>query len=173
MYKHLTIPLVALALAMATAVSAQTLVDATGRVVRVDPGAQVIVLDNNQAFRVTPNTLVLVNNQPIPLATVQPGQVVVIRSGEAVTLAPSSAPAPGGTVVVTPPVITPPAVSTQSAPAALPRQTVFGRVTDVNTGEIKIKTDADSFEVKVPREVAAQVRKGDTVRLDLTFQPSR
>jgi hypothetical protein len=27
--------------------------------------------------------------------------------------------------------------------------------------------------VKVPREVAAQLRKGDTVRLELTFKPSR
>ena len=37
----------------------------------------------------------------------------------------------------------------------------------------KIKTDADTFKVKVPREVAAQLRQGDSVRLDLSFQPTR
>lgn len=154
MYKHVAIALAALALLMATAVSAQTTLEVTGRVVRVDPGAQVIILDNNQAFRVTPNTVVLLNNQPVALGAIQPGQAVVIRSGEAVVLAP-------------------PAVVSQAAPAALPRQTIYGHVTGVSRGEIKIKTDADSFEVKLPHEVAAQVRKGDTVRLDLTFQPPR
>jgi hypothetical protein len=55
----------------------------------------------------------------------------------------------------------------------LPNQTIYGRVTDVDTGEIKIKTDADTFKLKVPREVAAQLRQGDAVRLDLSFQPTR
>jgi len=43
-------------------------------------------------------------------------------------------------------------------------------VTDVDRREIRIKSDNGSFEVKVPRELAAQVRKGDNVRVDLTFQ---
>jgi len=48
-------------------------------------------------------------------------------------------------------------VAAQAMAAALPRQTVFGHVTDVS-GEIKTKTDADSFEVKVPREEAARCK---------------
>jgi hypothetical protein len=48
---------------------------------------------------------------------------------------------------------------------------VYGRVTDVERGEIEVGTDKGSFEVKVPPELAAQVRKGDAVRIDLTFGP--
>jgi hypothetical protein len=36
--------------------------------------------------------------------------------------------------------------------------------------EIRIKSDNGSFEVKLPRDVTSQVRNGDTVRMDLTFQ---
>jgi len=171
MYKPMSIFVAALALAVTTAAMAQT-ADVTGRVMRVDPGTQVIVLDNNQAFRVTPNTVLMVNGQPVALGSLQPGQAVVIRSGEAVamtgsTAAPTAQPGvtvqpsqPGSTVVVT----------QQPTAAAHAQQTLYGRVTDVDRGEIRIKTDNDSFEVKVPQELAAQVRKGDTVRLDLTFQ---
>jgi hypothetical protein len=152
-------------LAVSTAAFAQTAVDATGRVVRVDPGTQVIILDNNQAFRVTPNTVLLVDNRPVTFGTVQPGQAVVIRSGEAVAVAaaPAAAQTPGTTTVITSP----------SASPGLAQQTIYGQVTDVDSGKIKVKTADDDFNVKVPREVAAQLRKGDTVRLDLTFQPSR
>jgi hypothetical protein len=147
-----------------TAAFAEATVDVTGRVVRVDPGAQIIVLDNNQAVRLTPTSTLLVNNQPVTLQAVQPGQTVVIRSGEAVAVTPAPAPtvaqAPGSTVVVTPP----------AAGTTLAQQTVYGRVVDVDRGEVKIKTDNDRFEVRIPREVAAQIRKGDTVRLDLSFQ---
>jgi len=145
----------------------------TGRVMRVDPGTQVIVLDNNQAFHVTPNTMLIVNGQAVPIGSLQPGQSVVIRSGEAVAMSPSSAatstaqpgvavqPAqPGSTVVVT----------QQPAASVGPQQTLYGRVTDVDRREIRIKSDNGSFEVKLPRDVTSQVRKGDTVRMDLTFQ---
>jgi hypothetical protein len=170
MYKAIAIALAALAFTATTAVTQTTTIDATGRVLRVDPGTQVIVLDNNQAFRVGPNTILMVDNRPVTLGAVQPGQAVIIRSGEAVTLAPAGtqgtvtaqAP-PRSTVVVAPP----------ATRQALPNQTLYGRVTDVETGEIKIKTDADTFKLKVPREVAAQLRQGDAVRLDLSFQPTR
>lgn len=153
-------------LTVGTAAFAQTAVDATGRVVRVDPGTQVIILDNNQAFRVTPNTVLLVDNRPVTLGTVQPGQAVVIRSGESVAVMPSppvTAQAPAATTVITSP----------SASPGLAQQTIYGHVTDIDSGKIKVKTADDDFNVKVPREVAAQLRKGDSVRLDLTFQPSR
>lgn len=166
MYNRLAALLVVMILMVSTAAFAQTAVDASGRVVRVDPGAQVIILDNNQAFRVTPNTVVLVDNRPVTLGTVQPGQAVVIRSGEAVAVVPSApvtGQAPGTTTVITSP----------SASPGLAQQTIYGHVTDVDSGKVKVKTADDDFNVKVPREVAAQLRKGDSVRLDLTFQPSR
>ncbi|MGH6693322.1 MAG: hypothetical protein ACREF4_21850 [Gammaproteobacteria bacterium] len=166
MYTSLAMVLAALALAVTTAAAQTTTIDATGRVLRVDPGTQVVILDDNKAFRVGPNTVLLVDNQPVNLSTLQPGQAVIIRSGEAVTIAPSgtsTAQAPRSTVVVTQP----------GAKEPLPPQTIYGRVSDIETGEIKIKTDADTFKLKVPREVAAQLREGDSVRLDLSFQPSR
>jgi hypothetical protein len=166
MYNRLAALLVVMMLAVSTVAFAQTVVDATGRVVRVDAGAQVIVLDNNQAFRVTPNTVLLVDNRPVTFGTIQPGQAVVIRSGEAVAVMPSApvtAQTPGPTTVITSP----------SASPGLAPQTIYGHVTDVNSGEVKVKTADDDFNVKVPREVAAQLRKGDGVRLDLTFRPSR
>jgi hypothetical protein len=100
------------------------------------------------------------------LGTVQPGQTVVIR-GEALTVVPSSPPvaahAPPSTTVITAP----------SASPGLAPQTIYGRIDDADSGKVKVKTAEDDFNVKVPREAAAQLRKGDSVRLDLTFRPSR
>jgi hypothetical protein len=161
MYKRMALLVAALALTVSTAAVAQTVIDANGRVLRVDPGAQLVILDNNQAIRVGPNTVLMVDNRPVTLGNLQPGQAVVIRAGESVAVMPSTqqGTAPAGTVVV------------QAPTAGKPvQQTLYGHVTDLDGGEIKIKTDKDSFEVKVPRELAAQLRKGDTVRMDLTFQ---
>jgi nitrous oxidase accessory protein NosD len=161
MYKRMALLVAALALTVSTAAVAQTVIDANGRVLRVDPGAQLVILDNNQAIRVGPNTVLMVDNRPVTLGNLQPGQAVVIRAGESVAVMPSTqqGTAPAGTVVV------------QAPTAGKPvQQTLYGHVTDVDGGEIKIKTDNDSFDVKVPRELAAQLRKGDTVRMDLTFQ---
>jgi hypothetical protein len=168
MYKTLGTFVAALMLTVSTAASAQTAVDATGRVVRIDPGAQMIILDSNQAFRVTPNTVLFVDNRPVALGTLQPGQTVVIRSGEAVAMMPSGSPVtaqtPGSTTTV---------VAMPSASPGLAQQTVYGQITDVDTGKVKIKTAEDDFHVKVPPEVATQLRKGDAVRVDLTFRPTR
>ncbi len=170
MHKPMSMFVIALTLAVATAAMAQT-ADVTGRVMRVDPGTQVIVLDNNQAFRVTPNTMLIVNGQPVAIGSLQPGQSVVIRSGEAVAMTPSiSAPVtqPGVTVQPAQPGST--VVVTQQPASVGAQQTLYGRVTDVDRREIRIKSDNGSFEVKVPRELAGQVRRGDNVRVDLTFQ---
>jgi hypothetical protein len=161
MRKRIAVLVLVLGLAVTSTAIGQVVGDVSGRVLRVDPTSQVVILDNNQTFRVTPNTVLLVDNRPVSLGALQPGQTVVVRSGETVAVTPSSpSPAAGSTVVVAPP----------AAPAA-PHQTTYGRVTDVDSGEVKIQTDKDKFEVRVPREVAAQIRKGDTVRLDLTFNP--
>jgi len=165
----MSILVVALTLAITTAAMAQT-ADVTGRVMRVDPGTQVIILDNNQAFRVTPSTSLIVNGQPVAIGALQPGQSVVIRSGEAVTMTPSTtAPAQPG-VAVQPSQPGSMVVVTQQPATVGPQQTLYGRVTDVDRREIRIKSDNGSFEVKLPRDLTSQVRKGDTVRMDLTFQ---
>ena len=38
-------------------------------------------------------------------------------------------------------------------------------------GDVKIKTQNDSFEIKVGPESLRQVKKGDAVTLDLTIAP--
>ena len=168
MYKTVGTVVAALTLAVSTLASAQTTaIDATGRVVRIDPGAQMIILDNNQAFRVTPNTVLFVDNRPVPFGTLQPGQSVVIRSGEVVTMTPSAA------VTTQSPANTTTVVAVPSASPGMAQQTVYGQITDVEPGKVKVKTAEDDFHVKVPSEVASQLRKGDPVRVDLTFRPSR
>ena len=72
----------------ATTVLAQTVVvaDQNGRLVRFDTNAGVVVLEDGRMFRVLPQTVVLVNEQPVAVTMLQPGQHLVIRSGEAVML---------------------------------------------------------------------------------------
>lgn len=162
----------ALAAVTATTVhpaSAQTttIVEQQGHVVSVDPSANVVVLDNGRMYRVMPGTTLYVDNQPVPLAALRPGETVIVRSGQpvvyqngqyvAVTQAPA---APATSVVVAPP----------ASPGIA--QTVYGRVSDVDRdGVVKIDTDRDSFRVKLAPEAAAQIREGDTVALNLTILP--
>jgi hypothetical protein len=115
---------------------------------------------------VTPDTVLLVDNQPVAVGALRPGQAVLIRSGEVVAASPAASPptavTPGSTVIVQ----APPAGTVLTS-----RQTLYGRVSDVERGQIKVKTDDGNLDVKVPPEVAAQLRKGDAVRIDLTFNP--
>jgi hypothetical protein len=70
-----------------------------------------------------------------------------------------------------------PAVVTQApVPAtAVPvgvRQTIRGTVTEVESdGEVEIKTDRDSFEIKLPTEAVRSIKKGDHVTLDVMITP--
>jgi hypothetical protein len=68
-------------LAVAT-VSAQQII--TGTVVRIDQPAGVVVLDNGQMYRTTPQTVFLVNNQPMTFGTIQPGTPLIVQYGEPV-----------------------------------------------------------------------------------------
>lgn len=154
-----------LALAVATTAAAQ---DPRGTIVRLDPQANVIVLENGQMYRTTATTSVYVDTQPAAFADLRPGQTVLIRGGEAVTYeggryitgAPPASPPTPSVVIATPP------------PAVGIRQTVYGRVTDVDRdGEVEIETDSDSFKVRLSREAASQIRKGDTVQIDVTVVP--
>jgi len=146
----------------------------TGAVVRIDPQSKVLLLDDGRMYRVTPNTMLVVENQPAPFTALVPGQRVMIQSGEVVMLrdgqyvAVAQAPAA--------PVQTPAVVTQAPAPAtAVPvgvRQTIVGTVSDVDrSGEVKIKTASDSCEVKMPSEPARQIKKGDNVTVDLTITP--
>ena len=142
--------------------------DVRGTVVRYDASYNVIVLDDGRMYRVTPNTRVLVNNQAVPVTSVQPGLPVVIHSGESVMLqngqyvvaAPAAVAAPAPTTVVT------------AVPTTALKQTIYGKVTDVDRdGEVKIKTDDGAFKVTLTRDTVRQVREGDTVIIDATFAP--
>jgi len=155
---------IALVLALAAGASAQTTIsvqDQSGTVARIDPQANVIVLNDGRMFRITPNTTLFVNNQPVAYGTLGAGVPVVIRSGETVMLQNGqyvvAQAAPGGATVV-------------SVPAT--RQVVYGRVTDVDRdGEVTIKTAKGEIEVRFSPDAARAMKKGDTVQLDVTVLP--
>jgi hypothetical protein len=169
------IGIVAAALLMGTVTVATAQSIGSGSVVRVDPQSRVVMLDDGRMYRVTPSTVLVINNQPVPFTALVPGQRVVIQSGEVVTLQ------GGQYVAVTPaPVVAqaPPVVTQTPAPApasAVPvgiRQVIHGTVSSVDSdGEVKIKTERDSFEIKVAPEALRTVKKGDAVTVDLTITP--
>jgi hypothetical protein len=53
----------------------------TGRVARIDQPAGMVVLDNGEMYRAAPNTVFLVDNQPVHWATLAPGTPVVVQNG--------------------------------------------------------------------------------------------
>jgi len=80
----------------------------TGTITRIDQPARVIIFDDGRMYRVMPNTVLLVDNQPMVYTTLQPGAHVVVRGGEAVTyrdgqyvVMTSGAMAPASTTTVT------------------------------------------------------------------------
>jgi hypothetical protein len=179
---------IALSLTMAAAATAQPStpsLDARGTVVNLDAPYNVVVLEDGRMYRITPNTVLLVDNQAVPLSAVRPGSVVVLRSAEAVTLrngqyvvAAPAAPPPVAVSPAPPPpaVVAAPAAPTVVAPAPVAvtalKRTIYGRVTDVDRdGEVKIQTDTGSFEVRLTPDTVRQIRKGDTVVIDTTFAP--
>ena len=144
----------------------------TGTVVRIDPQSRVVILDDGRMYRVTDNTVLVVDNQRAPFTALSPGQRVVIQSGEVVALRGGQyvAVSPPPAVVAQAPTVVTPAPAT-AVPMGL-RQTFYGTVTDVNKdGDVKIKTQRDSFEIKVGPEALRQIKKGDAVTLDLTIAP--
>jgi hypothetical protein len=159
-------PVVAAALLMGTVAVASAQME-TGTVIRTDPQSRVVILDDGRMYRVTPNTVLVVENQPTQFGALSPGQRVMIQSGEVVMLRNGQyvtvAQAPAQTVVT-------PAPAT-AVPVGV-RQTVLGRVEEVDSdGEVKIKTDRDSFEIKLPREALRGIKKGDNVTLDVMITP--
>jgi preprotein translocase subunit YajC len=145
----------------------------TGTVVRIDPQSKVVILDDGRMYRVTQSTVLVVDNQPAQITALVPGQRVMIQSGEVVALRAGQyvAVSPSTAVVAQ----APPTVVAQAPATAVPvgvRQTIHGTVSDVDSnGQVKIKTQRDSFEVRVAPEALRQIKKGDTVTLDLTITP--
>jgi preprotein translocase subunit YajC len=171
-----------LLLGAAAVTTAQTAIQ-TGTVVRIDPQSSVVVLDDGRMYRVTPNTMLVVDDRPTTITALRPGHRVVIQSGEVVAIRDGRyvtvAPPPAVVTQAPPTVITqaPPAVVTQAPPpaTAVPvgvRQSFHGTVESVDRdGEVKIKTERDSFEVKVGTEALRSIKKGDNVVIDLTITP--
>jgi hypothetical protein len=180
---------IALSLAMSTAAMAQPAtpsLDARGTIVRVDRPHNVVLLDDGRMYRLTSTSVVLVNNQIASPEVLQPGAVVMLRSAEVVTVrngqyvvagpaetaVVTSPPAP---VVVAPlPPPAPVAAAPASVPAAVPtvKATIHGTVTDVDRdGEVKVKTEKGSFEMRLTPDAARRIRKGDAVVIDTSFAP--
>jgi hypothetical protein len=97
----------------------------TGTVTRIDPPARVIIFDDGRMYRVTPTTVVLVDNRPMVYTTLQPGARVVVRGGEAVAfrdgqyvVVSSGAMAPASTTTVTTVTTTPPVLASASGVVA-------------------------------------------------------
>jgi hypothetical protein len=55
-----------------------------GKVMKLDSTANVVVFEDGSMYRVVPDTVILVEEQPVKFETLQPGASVVIRSGEPV-----------------------------------------------------------------------------------------
>jgi hypothetical protein len=72
-----------------------------GKVMKLDSAANVVVLENGTMYRIVPDTVIIVEEKPVKFDTLQPGAAVVIQSGELVQLkdgqyiiiAPSASPA--------------------------------------------------------------------------------
>jgi hypothetical protein len=130
----------------------------SGTVVRVDEQQRVLVFDDGKMWQTGGDSMVLVDGQPRVIGTIQPGSKVTVNNGYPVDYR------DGRYVQLTP---------GTAAPAAGVRQTVWGQVTDVDrNGEIRIKTDKGSFEVRMPPSSLGSIKKGDAVQLDITIAPT-
>lgn len=188
MRRALGLTIVALALVVVASAHAQQRWEArppevfTGTVIRIDPGAGVIVFEDGRMVQTTADSVILSGNQRVMLATLLPGtavsvygsQPVAFREGRYVVLSASTArPAPpSSTVVIAPPaaVVTAPQVVVTTPPAGTPapgsqpppRQAVFeatGTVlrTDWDRGVI-VMTDGRTVHVDADSQVLVNNR---------------
>jgi len=186
MRSRIAVLAIALVLVASGVAHGQTAIDAgTGTIVRIDPQSNVLMLDDGRMYRVTPTTVLLVDNRPAAFTTLRPGERVIIQAGEPVLYREGRyvavQAAPSTTVTTMPPPPPPVIAQTPSptvvvpAPAATPvgvRQTLYGTIDDVDrNGKVKIKTERDSFEARVAPDALRQIRKGDNVVIDLTIVP--
>jgi hypothetical protein len=158
--------------------SARMMPEVRGRIVWVNRDAQltridhqfgVIGFEDGRMYRVTPDTVIFMDNQPVSIKELRPGQSVVIRSGQALGLREGQyAAGEAG-----------PSDAAGSSAAADPtsglRHTLYGRVEDLDAdGTVQIQTGSDAFgkdtlKIRLSPEVAKQLHKGDPVQLDVTI----
>jgi hypothetical protein len=126
----------------------------SGTVVRVDEGQRVLVFEDGRMWQTAGDSMVLVDGKPRIIGTVQPGTRVTVQQGYPVEYR------DGRYVQVMPP----------ASAASGVRQTIWGRVTEVDRDEIRIKTQSgSSFEVRMPPHMIPAIRKGDAVQLDISI----
>lgn len=113
----------------------------SGTVVRIDEGQRVLVFDDGRMWQTAGDSMVLIDGKPRIIGTVQPGTRVTVQQGYPVEYR------DGRYVQVMPP----------AAGSGL-RQTIWGRVTDVDRDEIRIKTQSGgSFEVRMPAHMIPSI----------------
>jgi hypothetical protein len=95
-----------------------------GTVTRIDQPAQVIVFQDGRMYRVVPNTVVLVDNQPMMYTTLPPGARVVVRGGQPVTFREGQYVVVSGPAVATVPVVAAPGTTTTTVTTVTTPQVV-------------------------------------------------
>jgi hypothetical protein len=128
------------ALVLVTAVGASAQQAYTGNVMRIEPGASVIVFDDGRMVQTSADSVILIGNDRVALGSLRPGTTVSIysarpvayRDGRYVVIAESSparVPAPGVAIVPAPSDTGSASPLTSGAPAAvrqpLPGETVI------------------------------------------------
>ena len=81
--RNLAIAAVAFALTLTTGLAVEA---GQGKVLKIDPAANVVVLEDGTMYRMVPDTVILVEDKPVTFDALEPGILVVIRSGESVQL---------------------------------------------------------------------------------------
>jgi hypothetical protein len=144
-------------------------VDHRSEVTRIDHQARLIGFEDGRVYRVTPDTAIFMDNQPVTIKELRPGQSVVIQSGQAVGLREGQYAA--GEAGPSDAAGYPPAGDQTSGL----RHTLYGRVEDIDMdGTVQIETGSDTFgkdslKIRLSPEVARQLRKGDPVQLEVTL----
>src|SRR5438552_7685744 len=177
------IAILAAALALGTVAIASAEVTDSGTVIRVDHPSNVVMLEDGRMYRLTSRTVFLVGDRPTSLRELRLGQRVVIEEGEPVIFRegryialppPAASPA---VITLAPPPLDPPITAKEATevPASAREEiyeTIYGTVTNVDrSGTITVTTERGSFQARVAPETPREIRKGDTVVIDLTISP--
>ena len=115
----------------------------TGTIVRIDPQSSVVMLDDGRMYRVTPSTVLLIDDRPAAFAALRPGERVVIQSAEPVVYregryvtVQSVPPRPAVVTQAPPPPVVVPAPPVVATPAGV-RQTLYGTIDDVHRSRLR------------------------------------
>jgi hypothetical protein len=150
----------ALSLTIAAVAAAQAM-DA-GTIIRLDPQASVVMLEGGRMYRVTPSTVLLVDNRPTSFKSLRPGERVSIQDGEPVLYRDrryiALKPAPGPAVAQTPPPAQGPPVATEALSPASVRPPVMTETPSPTPARPSVVTEAPaSVAVPAPSSTEAVV----------------